>query len=56
MIVNIGLYVFGSLYFKQSQEEQSAVEDFVGALTASTSRTRYADGNRTSICEQEGNR
>jgi len=33
MVFNIGLYVLGSLYFEQSEEEQSVAEDFVGAIT-----------------------
>jgi Na+/proline symporter/signal transduction histidine kinase len=32
---NLGLYVLGSLFFKQTEEEQSLAEDFVGALTTS---------------------
>jgi Na+/proline symporter/signal transduction histidine kinase len=32
MFFNIGLYVLGSLYFKQSEEERGLAEDFVGAL------------------------
>jgi len=34
MLFNIGLYVLGSLYFKQSKNEQSLAEEFVGILTA----------------------
>ncbi|MBI4962046.1 MAG: ATP-binding protein [Desulfomonile tiedjei] len=40
MFFNIGLYVLGSLYFKQSEEEQSVAEDFVGALTTSAALSR----------------
>lgn len=40
MFFNIGLYVLGSLYFSQSEEEQSLAEDFVGALSASAALTR----------------
>jgi signal transduction histidine kinase len=32
LFFNIGLYIFGSLCFKQSEEERSLAEDFVGAL------------------------
>lgn len=32
MLFNIGLYVFGSLYFEQGTEEQGIAEQFVGAL------------------------
>lgn len=34
MLFNIGLYVLGSLYFKQSKNEQSLAEEFVGILAA----------------------
>lgn len=40
LVFNIGLYVFGSLYFKQSEEERSIAEEFVGALTTSPPLTR----------------
>ncbi len=44
---NVGLYVLGSLYFKQSEEEQSLAEDFVGALTAGAplSRSRHRESS-----------
>ncbi len=32
LFFNVGLYVFGSLCFKQSEEERSLAEEFVGAL------------------------
>ncbi|MBC8431865.1 MAG: PAS domain S-box protein [Desulfobacterales bacterium] len=34
MLFNLGLYVLGSLYFKQSKDEQSLAEEFVGVLAA----------------------
>jgi Na+/proline symporter/signal transduction histidine kinase len=37
---NLGLYVLGSLYFKQSEEEQSLAEDFTGALVLTPSLGR----------------
>jgi signal transduction histidine kinase len=40
MFFNIGLYVLGSLYFQQEEEEQSLAEDFVGALSASAALSR----------------
>jgi PAS domain S-box-containing protein len=36
MILNLGLYVLGSLYFQPSQEVQSHAEEFVGALKSGT--------------------
>ncbi|MEW6352418.1 MAG: ATP-binding protein [Thermodesulfobacteriota bacterium] len=33
LFFNVGLYVLGSLYFRQTEEERSLAEDFVGALT-----------------------
>jgi Na+/proline symporter/signal transduction histidine kinase len=39
-VFNIGLYVLGSLYFKQSEEERSLAEDFAGALVATPSLGR----------------
>lgn len=46
-IFNVGLYMVGSSYFKQREEEQSIAEDFVGALrigpTLSPSRERESD-------------
>jgi Na+/proline symporter/signal transduction histidine kinase len=40
MVFNIGFYVLGSLFFQQSEEEQSVAEDFVGALSAGASLSR----------------
>ncbi len=40
LLFNVGLYVLGSLYFPQSEEEQGIAEDFVGALTTSPPLTR----------------
>jgi Na+/proline symporter/signal transduction histidine kinase len=37
---NVGLYVLGSLYFKQTEEEQSLAEDFTGALVLTPSLGR----------------
>jgi Na+/proline symporter/signal transduction histidine kinase len=34
MLFNVGLYMIGSLYFKQGEAEQNLAEDFVGALSA----------------------
>ncbi len=34
LVINIGFFVFGSLIFKQSPEEESQAEEFVGSLTA----------------------
>ena len=34
LVFNTGLYVFGSLYFKQSKDEQSIAEEFAGASTS----------------------
>lgn len=34
MVLNIGLFVLGSLYFAQSEEEKGLTEDFVGVLNA----------------------
>jgi len=34
MLFNVGLYVLGSLYFQESNEERSLAEDFVGAPSA----------------------
>jgi PAS domain S-box-containing protein len=31
-LLNVGLYVFGSLYFEQTEEEQRIAEEFVGAM------------------------
>jgi Na+/proline symporter/signal transduction histidine kinase len=46
-IFNVGLYMLGSLYFKQRAEEQTIAEDFVTALrigpTLSPSRERESD-------------
>ncbi|MBM3298677.1 MAG: GHKL domain-containing protein [Deltaproteobacteria bacterium] len=42
MIFNIGLYVLGSLVFKQSESEQSLAEDFVGALTTGPALVKSA--------------
>ncbi len=39
-LFNLGLYVLGSLYFEQSEQEKSLAEDFVGALTSSPTRGR----------------
>ena len=33
MLFNIGFYFLGSLYFRQSQEEQSLAEEFVGVMS-----------------------
>ena len=47
LVFNIGLYVLGSLYFRQSEEEKSLAEDFVGALTTghALSRSRERESN-----------
>jgi len=37
MLLNIGLFVLGSLYFEQREEEKSLAEDFVGVLSAAPS-------------------
>lgn len=37
MLLNIGLFVLGSLYFEQREEERSLAEDFVGILSAAPS-------------------
>ena len=34
MLFNIGLYIIGSLFFKQNEEEQRLAEEFVGILAA----------------------
>jgi Na+/proline symporter/signal transduction histidine kinase len=44
LLFNVGLYVLGSLYFTQSEEEQGIAEDFVGALT--TSHALSSSGHR----------
>lgn len=54
MAFNVGLYILGSLYFKQSEEEQSLAEDFVGALT--TSPTLSQSRHRESYIETETKR
>ncbi|MBI5249802.1 MAG: GHKL domain-containing protein, partial [Desulfomonile tiedjei] len=58
-LFNLGLYVLGSLYFEQSEQEKSLAEDFVGALTTSHSRGRsshresYIDaGTKQKIIEE----
>lgn len=51
MFFNIGLYVLGSLYLKQTEEEQSVAEDFVGALTTSSALSRSS--HRESYIEAE---
>ncbi len=49
MIFNIGLYILGSLYFRQTEEEQSLAEAFVGSqrtpppLIRSSQREPYID-------------
>lgn len=51
MLLNIGLYVLGSLYFEETSEERSLAEDFVGVLDAgpplhsSLYREAYIDSN-----------
>jgi Na+/proline symporter/signal transduction histidine kinase len=40
MFFNVGLYMVGSLYFKQSEAEQSLAEEFVGILTTSSALQR----------------
>lgn len=40
LIFNTGLYVLGSLLFKQSASEQSLAQDFVGALTTGPALSR----------------
>jgi Na+/proline symporter/signal transduction histidine kinase len=46
MIFNVGLYVLGSLAFKQSEAEQSLARDIVGVLT--TAPTLSRSGHRES--------
>ncbi len=41
LIFNTGLYVLGSLLFKQSASEESLAEDFVGALTTGPALSRH---------------
>lgn len=43
MFFNVGLYVFGSLYFRQSEEERNLAEDFVGALKKSRAISRSTE-------------
>ena len=49
LFFNISLYVIGSLFFPQSEEERSLAEDFVGALITSPPLTR--SGNRESYID-----
>lgn len=41
MLFNIGLYVWGSLYFEQSREEQGLAIEFVDVLGRSSSMARF---------------
>lgn len=49
LFFNVGLYVLGSLFFRQTEEERSLAEDFVGALgkphplSSSHERESYID-------------
>ncbi len=43
MFFNVGLYMIGSLFFRQRAEEQSLAEDFVGALTISPALSRTSE-------------
>ncbi len=47
MLVNVGLYVLGSLAFQQSDEEQGLAEDFVSALTTEVSVGRSGERTRS---------
>ncbi len=44
MAFNIGLYVLGSLYFKQSEMEQELAEAFVGVLVGAPAMRSFAYG------------
>lgn len=44
LLFNIGLYVLGSLYFEQSQDEQAIAEGFVTVLDHEKSSARTASG------------
>ncbi len=43
LFFNAGLYVLGSLYFKQTEEERNVAEDFVGALTTGPALSKPDD-------------
>ncbi len=51
MFFNIGLYVLGSLYFEQTQDERNIAEKFVTALDADTPSAREVSGD--AVIDQE---
>ena len=55
MFFNVGLYVLGSLCFKQSKEEQSLAEEFVGALAIRAALSRPMRGEAyIALAEKRG--